>query len=249
VIKQQNSGLSNARNRGAAEARGVYYQFLDSDDWLHPDKFAVQVPVLKAQPEIGFVYSDFYMVYNETEISDAWSVALSLGTLEPDIFNTLWLNNCVPNMTVLIRREWFDRSGGFDPRPILTEDFEFWMRVTAMGCKVRYLPQRLGYYRQHTTSMSKDGLQPAREAAARDVIARRFPELIGPATTYALSTLRASHKKVVDELVAHIEQQDTVIWQLKRGVYYPKAVLTRVKRLGQRFGAQSLRQLKPSRNP
>lgn len=238
VIKQQNSGVSNARNHGVAEAHGAYLQFLDADDWLHPDKLAVQVPVLEAQPEIGFVYSDFYMVYNETEISDEWSVSRSMGSLEPDIFNTLWLNNCVPIMTVLIRREWFDKSGGFDPKPILNEDFELWMRLAAMGCKVRYLPQRLGYYRQHPTSVTRDGLQPAREAAARDVIARRFPELIGPATTYALSTMRAANKQWTDELRAEIVRQETIIRQLKRGVYYPRAVLTRVKRLGRQFGAR-----------
>lgn len=244
VIKQQNSGLSNARNHGVAEARGAYLQFLDSDDWLHPDKFAIQVPLLEAQPEIGFVYSDFYMVYNETEISDEWLVSRSLGSLEPDIFNTLWLNNCVANMTVLIRREWFDKSGGFDPRPILTEDYELWMRLTAMGCKVRYLPQRMGYYRQHKTSMSKDGLQAEREAAAREVIAQRFPELIGPATTYAIATMNASWQKWVDELQAKIKQQDALIMQLQRGAYHPKTMLISFARLGRRIGARRWRQLK-----
>ena len=37
VVHQENQGLSGARNTGIDMARGRYYAFIDSDDWIAPD--------------------------------------------------------------------------------------------------------------------------------------------------------------------------------------------------------------------
>ena len=38
VIHQPNKGLSEARNRGLEVAKGEYIAFIDSDDWICPDR-------------------------------------------------------------------------------------------------------------------------------------------------------------------------------------------------------------------
>ncbi|HWO47940.1 MAG TPA: glycosyltransferase family A protein, partial [Solirubrobacterales bacterium] len=53
-LRQGNSGVAAARNRGLAEAGGEYAVFLDADDRLLPDALAVGVRELEARPETAF---------------------------------------------------------------------------------------------------------------------------------------------------------------------------------------------------
>lgn len=56
VMHKENGGPGLAREAGRMAARGEFIQYLDSDDWLLPSKFEVQVKALKDHPECGIAY-------------------------------------------------------------------------------------------------------------------------------------------------------------------------------------------------
>jgi glycosyltransferase involved in cell wall biosynthesis len=192
---QENTGLSKARNKGIELARGELLQFLDSDDWLHPHKIEKQVKILGENLDIDLVYCDDYMVYNETELSERYSVnTRCYGPKEQDIFDSLWLQNIFVVHAALVRIEWVKKANGFSPEHSNLADWEFWLRLSAMGCKALFLNERLVYYRQHSASMSRDENDMLNSIyKVRAEIALLFPKRIAYATDFVIRRLFKLH--------------------------------------------------------
>lgn len=54
MIRQENSGVCAARNRGLVEARGEFVVFFDSDDLMGPEFLRLRVAALDAMPAAAF---------------------------------------------------------------------------------------------------------------------------------------------------------------------------------------------------
>ncbi len=78
AIRQENGGVSSARNRALAEAGGTYVQFADVDDWLPMDATKLLVRDMEAKAA-ELAVGDFYRVV-EGNVSEKGSIQTG-GTL------------------------------------------------------------------------------------------------------------------------------------------------------------------------
>ena len=196
------SRLGRTRNVALKLAHGDYFQFLDADDWLAPEKFESQLEIMEKDKSIGFAYCDFYYYWQDTGKLEPMSSHLA-GSLEEDPLPVYWSRWLFPPNAILMRREWVEKVGEFRTDLKWAEDVEYWLRAMAEGCKVRHVPRYLAYYRRHP--LSKTALYVASGEAASEV---RYHFL----KKYPLEAARASYI-AFERLRDEIDERDWALYK------------------------------------
>jgi glycosyltransferase involved in cell wall biosynthesis len=105
---QKNRGVSAARNRALAEARGSFVAFLDSDDAWYPWKLEVQLGLLTARPELVMCWTDMEAVDPQGEtrypryLRRMYSAYHRLADLQP-FEETQRLGDIVPTAPAVVQ--------------------------------------------------------------------------------------------------------------------------------------------------
>jgi glycosyltransferase involved in cell wall biosynthesis len=150
-IHQENRGLSAARNTGILRSTGEYLTFLDSDDLFVADKLETLLNAMQRDPELGFVAGQAVLIDEN---------ALPLGKVfdtpppENPVHLLLW--NPLHVCSVLLRRDWQQKAGLFDENLNAYEDWDMWLRLARVGCRMGWVPHPVSLYRFHTRQMTHD---------------------------------------------------------------------------------------------
>jgi glycosyltransferase involved in cell wall biosynthesis len=142
-------GVSSARNRGAAEATGVWLAFVDDDDLWAPEKLTRQLEAAEQMQRdwayVGTVNINEHggLIYGRPPMT-AEEVAAALPRY-----------NAIPGggSNVIVRRATWLAAGPFDTRLRNTEDWEMWIRLAKQGPPACVCSPLLGY-RVHGSNSS-----------------------------------------------------------------------------------------------
>lgn len=127
VIRQENKGVSAARNSGIAASQGEWIAFLDSDDLWKPQKLEKQVEWLKAHPQVRICHTDEIWIRNGTRVNPMKKHAKPAGW----IFEKCLPFCVVSPSSVLIHKSVLESVGPFDETLPACEDYDLWLRVAA----------------------------------------------------------------------------------------------------------------------
>ncbi|MGY0616934.1 glycosyltransferase family 2 protein [Vibrio sp. FJH11] len=144
IFSQKNSGPATARNLGFKHSSGRYIQFLDSDDFLTPNKIKEQVQYLESNRDVDVVYGSWRM-------GEYWESSKFIKAQDnQDMVINLLQGKFNPNFSYLFRREVVERVNGWKECHKLNDDFDFALRIAASGAKFDCVPELVtGFYQWH----------------------------------------------------------------------------------------------------
>jgi glycosyltransferase involved in cell wall biosynthesis len=144
LIRQENAGVSAARNRGVREARSNLVAFLDADDEWLPD-FLETVLQLKARFPEAKVWGTAYAMQNG---SGRLTLIQSVKTNQACLIN-FWAAAIVAQpihpSSMLLEKIALEAAGGFHPNMIRLEDTEMLVRM-ALRHPIAYVPEVKAIY-------------------------------------------------------------------------------------------------------
>jgi glycosyltransferase involved in cell wall biosynthesis len=144
--RQPQAGAAVARNRGLSLAAGELIAFLDADDLWHHEKLVRQAARFRARPELDLCL---------THVRNFWVPELAV---EEQRLRGHPRSQVVPGysaVTLLARRELFQRVGSYSADLRVTESVDWFVRAFERGALHEVLPDVLVYRRIHQANLTR----------------------------------------------------------------------------------------------
>lgn len=225
-IRQDNLGVSRARNIGLSQSRGAYVLFLDADDRLFPNALDESVRALASRKDCAFVFGLCAFIGTSQRLRE---LPLDL----PCNYSELLKRNFIGNPGAVLYNRWaFSHVSGFDESNGPAADHDLSLRIARQFpffCHHKPVVE----YRRHETNMSNN----ARVMLAAMLTAQRKQRkyVVGHHTLYDAYRKGQQHwqnyygEPLITEMNRHLAQRNPM--EMARDIYvlirfYPNRFLT-----------------------
>ncbi len=228
--QSKNVGHVENFNTCLRRSTGKWVHLLHGDDFVRPGFYARMRHAFHSHPDIGAAFC-------RSVFTDASGAELGVTPLaQPDsgLLNDAAVHIAseqrIMTPSIVVRRQVYERLGGFDHRLVCSEDWEMWVRIAA-HYPIWYEAEPLAVYRMHSESNTgrhmRSGDDIRYTCVAINMFCRYLPADRAASVaarareTYALEALRSAEKFVADgDFTAAIAQVRAALgcrWSAKVG--------------------------------
>jgi glycosyltransferase involved in cell wall biosynthesis len=149
----ENMGLTYSRNRCLELAEGSYIAVQDADDIALSTRFAQQVALLDAEPDIGLVGTWLAFMDAQDKPIENYGTTTFKPVTDPGRLKWSLLFHCtICHCTVMYRKDLALAAGGYGNYPY-GEDYDLFCRINTLA-RVKNIPQVLQQYRMSAASVT-----------------------------------------------------------------------------------------------
>jgi glycosyltransferase involved in cell wall biosynthesis len=191
VLSEPDKGIYDGMNKGGRLARGQWLLFLQADDWLPRGTLEAYFQAIAEHPYAEMICGgaeavrkgkhEWKLVWSVNELSEKKLSVRNIALGEPMI------------NARLIRKDIFERLGGFSPEYLLASDRDFLLRAAESGIRQIEISEVTYRYRWHESSstMTDNGRLSRRLREENLKIARRHHAVINGKERGIVSTWHA----------------------------------------------------------
>ena len=164
VVRQDNMGVSAARNKGISVGQGEFCAFLDADDEWEIEFLEAVVNLSRIYPKAGIYGTGYKMMFPDGPVVDVTAMEASRNIkslLIRDYFTRANGGSLINSSGVMIPRKIFNEIGTFKVGEHYGEDLEMWARI-ALRYPIGYDTRILTTYYQTDKANKKRLIQPIR---------------------------------------------------------------------------------------
>lgn len=180
VLNKENGGVATALNMALENASGKWICWLSSDDMFMPDKLETHIRGFIAYPDSCFFHTNYHVLFEESGQFSA--IELPVDYIPPVELQVLrfFEINYINGISIAVHHSVFDRVGGFNTTLRNGQDFDMWLRISALF-RSQYIDQHSCITRIHPdqgSSLSADaGIFDSARAALDFLNNHGFEEL------------------------------------------------------------------------
>lgn len=145
----RNLGLAGNWNQCISLSRGRWIHILHQDDLVYPGFYAAMRQAVDNNRDIGMAFCRNEML--EGELRRSAEIEMEEAGILENWLERLAVNQRVQCPSVVVKREVYQRLGGFAAEFSYALDWEMWARI-ARDYSVWYVPQVLSCYRIHANN-------------------------------------------------------------------------------------------------